>query len=128
MHISHGPGNRALRNFQYLRELGSIKVAARADLNPRISALGDQRREPTDFQLQSDHDQQVRLPQPQKKTRLGLNKMWVLITLGNGLHIDLVTAHFLRKRRQVGGRRYYVELLRGCNVRKNHACHSNRHE
>jgi len=64
-------------------------------------ALRDEWRQPSDFELQSHHDEQVSLTKLQQKTRLGFNEVGILIAFGHRLHVDLVAAHFLRKRRQV---------------------------
>jgi len=111
MHVSHRPSNRTLRNLQDLRELRSVEISVRTDLDPRISALRDQRRQPADFQLQSDYYQQVRLPQFQQKTRLCLHEMRVLITLRHGLNANAVAAYFLRERCQVSCSRHDIQFL-----------------
>ncbi len=71
----------------------------------------DERRQPSDLKLQAHHDQQIGLAQLQQETGLGLDKVRILIALGNGFNLDLVAANFLRQRRQVGGGCDDVELL-----------------
>src|ERR1700674_11932 len=95
MNVSHGAGNRAGGDIENLGELGSVQVAIRAYLNSWIAALSNQRREPADFQLQSDRDQQISLPQFQQETWLGFDEVGILISLGNGLHRDSVATNLL---------------------------------
>ena len=62
VHIAHGAGYNPSWNFQDLCKLRSVKIAVRADLNSAIAALSDKRRQPSDLELQTDHDQQICLP------------------------------------------------------------------
>src|SRR5215510_4618002 len=118
MNISHRARYLSLWYVENLRKLRSIEITRRADLNPGISALVDERRQPADLQLQSDHDQQIRIPQPQQKARLRLDEMWILISLGNRFDRDLISTHLLRQRRHIGRSGNDRQFLRLCRVRQ----------
>ena len=83
MYVPLRASDRSLRNLQNLGKLGCIQIARRAHLDPGISALGNQGRKPANFQLQPDHHQQVGLTQFEQKAGLGLDKVRVLVTLGD---------------------------------------------
>src|SRR6266849_2452097 len=110
MHVAHRPGDLRGGNLQNLRELRSIQIPRRGNLNLRGAGLGDQRRQPADLQLQSDHYEQVRPAQLQQKAGFGFDKVRVLISSGDGLHVDAVAADLLRQGGQVGGGGNDVEL------------------
>ena len=58
---------------------GRIEIARRADLNLRVAALLDERRQPADLELAADDDQQIGLLQLQDEARLGLDEVRILI-------------------------------------------------
>ena len=93
------------------------KIACRAGLDAGISALSDEWRQPPDLQFQADSDQQVSIPQLQQKAGLGFHKVGVLVTLGDGVNADLVSADLLRQRSKVTGSRDHVQLLGGGQCR-----------
>src|ERR1700676_2748207 len=49
MHISHGSGDRALRDLQDLGRVRSVQVAVRPNLDAGVAALSDQWRQPPDL-------------------------------------------------------------------------------
>ena len=63
VHVSHGARDLARWNIENLSELRGIQVTLRAYLNSGIATLGYKRRQPANLQLQTDHHQQVGLPQ-----------------------------------------------------------------
>ena len=122
MDVAHGSGHCASWDFEDLGKLGSVKISVCANLNATVAALCDQRRQPSNFELQTDCDQQVSLSQFQQKTWFGLDKMRVLISLGDGFDIDAVAADLLCQRRHIGGGSDHVEFFRlGCNRQKQQA-------
>ena len=102
MNISHSPRDLPLGDFQNFGKLRCIEVSRRPNLYFWIAALCDKRRQPSDLQLQSNADQQIRLAQLQQKARLGFDKMRVLISPGEGFDIDLVATDFPGQRGHVG--------------------------
>ena len=59
VNVALGAGHLARGNLENLCKARSVKVARRANLNLRISGLGDERRKPADFQLESDNDKKI---------------------------------------------------------------------
>ena len=89
-----------------------------------VAALRDQGRQPPDLQLQPHDHQQIRLPQFEQEAGLGFHEVRILVALGHRFDVDLVAAHFLRQSRQVGRRRYDIQLLGRRNRRgKQAGCH-----
>src|SRR5205807_190707 len=60
VNVALGAGHLARGNLENLCKARSVKVARRANLNLRISGLGDERRKPADFQLESDKNNKKR--------------------------------------------------------------------
>ena len=92
MHVAHGARDLRGGDLQNLAELGHVQIAALPDLDLGIAALRDQRRQPSDLQLQSDDHQQVGLAEIQQEAGLGLDEVGVLIALGDGIDSDVVAA------------------------------------
>ncbi len=98
--------------LQYPRKTRRVKIAGRSDLNLRISRLLDQGREPSDFKLEANDDQQVGLAQLEQETRFCFDEVRVLVTTCDGIHFDPVTANFLNKSSEVGRRCDHTQLIR----------------
>src|SRR5205823_12018817 len=54
MNVAHSAGNRAGWNFKNFCKLRSIKVPVCSPLNPRIAALRNEWRQPSNFQMQTN--------------------------------------------------------------------------
>ena len=80
-----------------------VEIAGGAGADVVVAALIEQRRQPADFQFQSDDFEQLRVFQEQEKTRLRLDEVWILVALADGRDIDAVAAHFARERGQIFG-------------------------
>src|SRR5438876_11266957 len=114
-HVAHGACNRSGGNIENFGELRGIEIARRSLLNPGISTLRNERRQPTDFQLQTDHDQQVSLAQLEQKAWLGLDEVRILIASGNRFHVDLVTSDLLSQGSHISGSGNDIELFGLCH-------------
>src|SRR5229473_1066730 len=101
MDIAFRARDGSLGDLQNFSKLGCIQVACGGGLNISVAALSDQRRKPADLQLQSYADQEIGMAQLQQEAGLGIDKVRVLIALGQRLNINLVAANFLCKRREV---------------------------
>src|SRR5207245_3102621 len=97
--------------IEHLSKLAGIEITRRSLLNSGIPTLRDQRRQPADFQLQADHDQQISLAQLEQKAWLGLNEVWILISSGNRFHVDLVASDLLSEGSLIGGSGDDIELF-----------------
>ena len=77
--------------------------------------MSDKRWQPTDFQVQPDHHQQIGVAQFQQEAGFGFNIVRVLVALGDGFDINFVAADFLGERGHVGGGGddVYLSRLRG---------------
>src|SRR5580704_7046289 len=102
MDVSFSAGDLTGGKLQDSCKSRRVQITWRADLNSRIAGLGDERRQPADLEFESDDDEQFGLGELQKKARLRIDKVRVLIASSDGFHFNLVTANFLRERRQVG--------------------------
>src|SRR5262249_28005346 len=97
MDVALGAGHFSLRDLEDLGKLGGIEVAVGSRLNSSISRLRNQRRQPSDFQIKTDTDEQVGISQFKQEAWLCFHKVRVLIALGDRVDIDLVAADLLRK-------------------------------
>jgi hypothetical protein len=61
-----------------------------------VAALGDQWRQPANFQFQPNKNQQVGISKLEQKARFGLYKVRVLIAFRQRFNIYFVAANFLR--------------------------------
>src|SRR5205807_5478842 len=85
--------------------------------------LRDERREPADFQLEADDDQEICVAELEEETRFRLDEMRVLVAACDGLRSNLVAADFLRERGKVGRCRHDLNLAVGADVGR--ACGKN---
>src|SRR5260370_38041507 len=106
MDVAFRAGDLAGGEFQDSCKSRGVKITRRADLNPRIAGLCDERRQPADFEFEADDDEQLGLGELQKKAGLGIDKMRVLITARDGFYVNSVSTDFLRTRGQDGGYRH----------------------
>src|SRR5262249_22582728 len=104
-------------NLQNLDVQRRVQVTLGAGLDLRVAALLNERRQPTDLQLTSNHDQQVGLLQLENEARLRLDEVRILIAAGDGLDRDAIAADPAGNRREVLGRGDHVQprlRRRGC--------------
>ncbi len=117
MDVTHGARDDFSRDLKDLRKLRSVQISRAGWLNTRVAGLRDQRRQPADFQLQSDGDQQIGLAKQEQKAGLGFDEVRVLIAAGNRIDLHAVAADGLRERSQVRGGRDDLELGLGVSGR-----------
>ena len=110
MNVAFRAGHLAGREFQDSCKPGSVEITRRTDLNPRITGLCDERRQPANLEFKPDDNEQLGLGELQKKARLGIDKVRVLIATSDGFDIHFVSANFLRQGRQVGRSRHDTNL------------------
>ena len=113
MDVTHGPRDLCCGDIEDFRRRRNIEVSRGAGLDPGIPALIDERRKPADFELQADHDEQIRFLQLQHEAGLGLDEVRILIAPGDGLGGRAVTADVSGNRGQIFGGCDYVDL-RSC--------------
>src|SRR5262245_63614393 len=101
MHVAHGPRDLALWDLEDGSVQRCVHVSCRAWLNLGVTALLDQRRQPPNFQLSSDEDEDVGLLQLEDEARLGLDEVWVLVAPGKRLHARSIACHFSGDRSQI---------------------------
>src|SRR6185503_4065658 len=77
VHVAHRAGHWTRGYVEDLGELRSIEISLGPDLNARVPALRDERRQPPNLELQAHRDQQICLAQLEQEAWLGLNEMWV---------------------------------------------------
>src|SRR5262249_39364556 len=104
-------GNVALGNFQDLGEARGVKVAGTSGLDSAVAALSDQRRQPADFKVESDQDEQVGIAQLKQEAGFGFDEVRVLVALGQRLNFHLVAADLLRERGQVSQRGNHLKFF-----------------
>ena len=106
MHVAHRAGDLAGRDLQDLHVQRGVEVAGGAELNLRIAALRDERRQPADLEFPPDHDQQVGVRLSfEDEAGLGLDEVRILVALAKRVDRDLVAADFARDRGEIlGGR------------------------
>src|SRR6185295_18422588 len=109
--VAHGAVHRAAGAVEDVHALRDVEIAGGARQDLAVPALVEQRRQPADLQVEADHFQQVGVPEQQQETRLGLDKVRVLIPAGDGGDVDAVAGHFLRDRGEVGGGGDDVQLV-----------------
>src|SRR5216684_4562614 len=110
MDITFSARDSSPGDLENLSELRRVQITSRCGLDIPITALGDQRRKPADLQLQSYADQEIGMAQLQQEAGLGIDKVRVLIALGQRLNIDLVAANFLGNRREVSKRSNHLQV------------------
>ena len=99
MDIAHGARDGGRRDLHNLAVSGQVQVARGAHLNLRIAALRLKRREPPDFKLETDYRQQVSFLKFQQEAWLGIDKVRILIALGDGVDVNAIAPDLLRDRR-----------------------------
>ena len=110
MNVSHRPGDLPRRDVENRRLERGVEVARRARLNLAVAALLNQRRQPADFELPADGDQQIGALELEDEARLRLDEVRILIALGDRFDGDPIAADLAPDRRQVLGRGDHVEL------------------
>ena len=83
MNIAFCPGHLALRDFKNARLSRCIQITVGSNLDFRIAALLNERRQPADLEFAANQDQDVRLLQLQDETWLRFNEMRILLALGD---------------------------------------------
>src|SRR5205807_1634944 len=68
VNVAHGAAYRTAWLFEDLRELRGVKITDGCRLNLGIAALRDQRRQPSDLEIEADADEQ-RGQEPQFMTK-----------------------------------------------------------
>src|SRR5205823_13537562 len=89
-----------------------------ANQNTTDPALRYKQRQPANFKLQTNHNQQISLPQLEQETGIVLDKVRVLISLSQRLDVDVIATNFLNECGHIRSRGDYVELLRFCACRE----------
>src|SRR5215471_81171 len=110
MHVAFGARDLSLWNFENPRLKRSIQVAIRAHLNFRVAALLDEGRQPPDFEIAPDQDEDVGSLQFENKARLGFDEVRILVPLGDRIDRDVIAADLVRDRREILGGGHYIEL------------------
>src|SRR5216683_370924 len=101
--VAFGASDHARGNFKNFGETRSVEIARSADLDFGICGLRDQRRQPADFELETDNNEEVGALELEEETGLGVNEVGILIAAGDGFHFDSVAADFLRESGEIGG-------------------------
>jgi hypothetical protein len=78
VNIAHRARHFTHRYLQNLDKPGGVHVAGSANLNAGIPALRDERRQPTDLELQSDKDQQIGVLEFKEETRFRFDEVRIL--------------------------------------------------
>ena len=110
MDVAHGARDVPVGNLEDRGAERRVQIALRADLNLRVPALLDERRQPADLELAADADQHVGLLQLEDEARLRLDEVRVLIALRHRVDGDVIAADLARDRREILGRRHDVQL------------------
>jgi hypothetical protein len=113
VNIAHRSRDHAGGLLEYLRKIRSVQVACGSYLNSRVAGLSDQRRQPANFQLQADHDQQVSLAELKEEAGLGLHEVRILIPTGDRFHVDMVATDLRGQRGQIARSRDHPDLRSG---------------
>src|SRR5260370_1273772 len=103
MNVAFGASYLAGGEFQDSCKSRGVKITRRANLNPRIAGLRDERREPADLEFEANDDKQFGLGELQKKTRLGIDIVRVLIAASDGFDVHFVTTDLASLAQEVGG-------------------------
>ncbi len=61
MNVAFRASHLAGRKLQDFCKSGGVEITGRADLNPRIAGLSDQRRQPADLEFEANDDEQLSL-------------------------------------------------------------------
>src|SRR5262249_20047494 len=104
VNVAFGARYLALGNLEDLGKLRCIEIAVTARLDSSIAALRDQRRQPADFKIQANADQQIGVAQLEEKAGLGLNEVRILVAFGESFYINLIAADLAGKRGEVSQR------------------------
>src|SRR5713226_7360475 len=118
VNVAFRASDYARGDFENSGETRSVKIAGGADLDFGIRGLGDQRRQPSDFQLETDNDQEIGALELEQEARLGVDKVRILIAAGNGFNFNFVATDFLRESGKVGGSGYDLKLAGGARSRR----------
>ena len=118
MDVAHGASDGAGGTVEDLHALRDVEIAARALADLVVAALLEQRRKPSDLQLQSDDDEKVGAAQLKKERRLRLDEVRILISLGDGHRIDAIAADFVRQRGEIGDGGDDFQFVGGEGVRR----------
>src|SRR5713101_8112905 len=118
VNVAFGASDHARGNFENFGETRSVKIAGGADLDFGIGGLRDQRRQPADFKLETDNDQEIGALELEQEARLGVDKVRILIAAGNGFNFNFVATDFLRESGKVGGSGYDLKLAGGARSRR----------
>src|SRR6266849_11067680 len=116
--VAFGASDHARGNFKNFGETRSVEIARSADLDFGIRGLRDQRRQPADFELETDNNEEVGALELEEETGLGVNEVGILIAAGDGFHFDFVATDFLRESGKVGGSGYDLKLAGGARSRR----------
>jgi hypothetical protein len=79
MDVAHRPGDLSGWQVQDVRLGGRIEITGAARLDLGVAALIDERRQPSDFELAPDDNQQIGTLQAEDETRLRLDEVRVLL-------------------------------------------------
>src|SRR5216684_1021324 len=90
-----------LSDFENARPQRRIEIAVRANLNPPVSALLDERWQPANLELAADDDEDVGFLQLQNEAWLRFDEVRILIPFRDRLHRNVVPADFARDSGQV---------------------------
>src|SRR5207253_267356 len=96
--IAHRAVDIGGRPLEDLYAEGKIEIALLSWADVVVAALIQQRRKPSDFELEADNFQQIRLPKQKQKARFRLDEVWILVTLADRSHVDAIAADFARNR------------------------------
>src|SRR6266849_3306679 len=118
VNVAFGTSDHARGNFENFGETRSVKIAGGADLDFGIRGLGDQRRQPADFEFETDNDQEIGALELEQEAGLGVDKVRILVAAGNGFNFNFVAANFLRESGKVGGSGYDLNLAGGARSRR----------
>ena len=103
VHVAHRTGDLARGNLQNPNVGRRIEISVCARLDLRVAAAVDERRQPSDFQFATDHDEEIGAADFEDKARFRIDEMRILISLGEADDRDVVAADFARQRGKVFG-------------------------
>src|ERR1700738_5229786 len=118
MDITFGAGDLAGGQLQNSGKAGSVQIAGATNLDAGVAGLGDERRKPADFELESDDDEELRPGKFKKEAGLRIDEMRILISARDGFDGNFITANFLCDGSEVGGGGHDLEFAVGARGKR----------
>jgi hypothetical protein len=117
VNIALRTGDLPGRHLKDLRLERRVDIAISSNLDLSIATLLDQRRQPADFEITTDEDEQVGLLEFKDETRFRLDEVRILVSPGNRIDSNAIPADLARDGRKVLGRCHDIQLALRCQRR-----------